>query len=276
MASAKDIVIKPISAKAATALVKRVHYSGKVVNNSTLHLGVFLNGKLEGAMSFGSPLDKRKVLPLVEGTAWTGMLELNRMAFSDILPRNSESRAMSVAFRMIRKHYPHIEWILSFSDGTQCGDGTIYRASGFVLTSIKKNNSIWRSPTGESFAETSLRPGIGGSAAIKKAETISRTTMTKGAHLAASGGKSSMRRFKDAGWNPIEGYQLRYIYFLNPEAKNRLTVPILPFSKIDEMGAGMYKGKPKRPTEATPGDQLGGGGATPTRTLQSKGGSCDG
>lgn len=79
MASAKDIVIKPISAKAANALVKRVHYSGKVVNNSILHLGVFLNDKLEGVMSFGSPMDKRKVLPLVGGTQWNGMLELNRM-----------------------------------------------------------------------------------------------------------------------------------------------------------------------------------------------------
>ena len=270
MVSAKDIIVKPITAQAANALVKRVHYSGKVVNNSTLHFGAYLNDKLEGVMSFGSPLDKRKVLPLVDGTQWNGMLELNRMAFSDRLPRNSESRCMAVAFRLIKKHYPHIEWILSFSDGTQCGDGTIYRASGFVLTSIKKNNSIWKAPTGETFAETSLRPGIGGSAAIKKAETISRTTMPKGAHLAASGGKSSMQRFKDAGWKPIEGYQLRYIYFLNESAKARLTVPIIPFSKIDEMGAGMYKGESiKRDTKATTGDQSVSGGAIPTITLHS-------
>ena len=269
MVSAKDIVVKPITSQAANALVKRVHYSGKVVNNSTLHLGAYLNDKLEGVMSFGSPLDKRKVLPLVEGTSWNGMLELNRMAFSDRLPKNSESRCLAVAFRLIKKHYPHIDWILSFSDGTQCGDGTIYRASGFVLTQIKKNNSIWRAPTGESFAETSLRPGIGGSTAIKKAETISRTTMTKGAHLAASGGKSSMQRFKDVGWKPIEGYQLRYIYFLNPEAKKRLTVPVLPFSKIDEVGARMYKGVSyARTKQANLSDQLERGGVTPTCTLQ--------
>ena len=150
MVSAKDIIIKPISAKAANALVKRVHYSGKVVNNSILHFGAFLNGKLEGAMSFGSPMDKRKVLPLVEGTEWNNMLELNRMAFSDRLPRNSESRAMAVAFRLIKKHYPHIEWIISFADGSQCGDGAIYRASGFVLTQIKENSQIRVNPkTGE-------------------------------------------------------------------------------------------------------------------------------
>jgi hypothetical protein len=44
MATAKDIHIAPISAKDAAALVKRVHYSGKVVQNSQLHLGVFLDG----------------------------------------------------------------------------------------------------------------------------------------------------------------------------------------------------------------------------------------
>ena len=138
MASAKDLVVKPIGSKDAAELVRRIHYSGKVTQNSQLHLGVFLDGRLEGAMQFGPSMDKRKMLGLVPGTGWNGFLELNRMAFSDRLPRNSESRALGVAFRMIRKHYQHIEWIVSFSDATQCGDGTIYRASGFVLTGIKR------------------------------------------------------------------------------------------------------------------------------------------
>ena len=233
MVSAKDIVVKPITAQAANALVKRVHYSGKVVNNSTLHFGAYLNDKLEGAMSFGSPLDKRKVLPLVEGTQWNGMLELNRMAFSDLLPRNSESRAMAVAFRLIKKHYPHIEWILSFSDATQCGDGTIYRASGFVLTGLKKNGQIWESPNGERYSRTSLTDGRS-----KQVQAKARATVGGGNF----GGGASMRPYIEAGWKPLEGYQLRYIYFLNESAKARLTVPIIPFSKIDEMGASMYKG----------------------------------
>ena len=232
MVSAKDIIVKPITAQAANALVKRVHYSGKVVNNSTLHFGAYLNDKLEGVMSFGSPLDKRKVLPLVSGTTWTGMLELNRMAFSDRLPRNSESRCMAVAFRLIKKHYPHIEWVLSFSDGCQCGDGTIYRASGFVLTQIKKNTQVWQSPQGKRFSRTSLTDGRS-----KKVQSEAKSMLD-----GFFGGGASMKPYADAGWKPIEGYQLRYIYFLNPAARQRITVPILPFSKIDEMGASMYKG----------------------------------
>ena len=259
MVSAKDIVVKPITSQAANALVKRVHYSGKVVNNSTLHLGAYLNDKLEGVMSFGSPLDKRKVLPLVEGTSWNGMLELNRMAFSDRLPKNSESRCLAVAFRLIKKHYPHIDWILSFSDGTQCGDGTIYRASGFVLTQIKKNTQVWQSPQGKRFSRTSLTDGRS-----KKVQSEAKSMFD-----GFFGGGASMKPYADAGWKPIEGYQLRYIYFLNPEAKKRLTVPILPFSKIDEVGARMYKGVSYvRTKQANSSDQLERGGVTPTCTLQ--------
>ena len=238
MATAKDIVIKPISAQAANALVKRVHYSGKVVNNSQLHFGAFLNGRLEGAMSFGPPINKKGTIGVVRDTKWSGMIELNRMAFSDVLPKNSESRAMAVAFRLIKKHYPHIEWIVSFSDATQCGDGAIYRASGFVLTDIRESDAL------------RINPATGQVMHVIQAH-----------HLMLS------KEFRT--WEATKGYQLRYIYFLNPDARKRLTVPILPFSKIDEMGAGMYKGIPKRVTKANSGDQLESGGAIPTHTLQS-------
>ena len=102
-------------------------------------------------MSFGSPLDKRKVLPLVEGTSWNGMFELNRMAFSDRLPKIAKAVALAVAFRLI-KNITHILTGFYFSGWNQCGDGTIYRASGFYLTGIKEKTS-WKAPSGESFHE---------------------------------------------------------------------------------------------------------------------------
>lgn len=245
MATAKDIHVAPISQKDAATLVKRVHYSGKIVNNSQLHFGVFLNNKLEGVMSFGASLDKRKTQKLVTETAWNDFLELNRMAFSEALPRNSESRALSIAFKLIKKHYPHIEWIISFADGTQCGDGTIYRASGFVLTGIKKNTAIIKLEDGTIAADV---------------------TFSKSHHILKTGGKAS----RPKGSELLKGFQIRYVYFLNPNAKERLTVPILPFSKIDEMGASMYKGVSiKRVTKASFGDQSERGGAVPTDTLQS-------
>lgn len=252
MASAKDIIVKPISAKDANAVVKRVHYSGKVVMGSQLHFGVFLDGRLEGAMQFGPSLDKRNTVGLVEGTGWNAFIELNRMAFSDRLPRNSESRALGVAFRMMKKKYPHLEWIISFSDGTQCGDGTIYRASGFVLTGIKKNKTIWVFPDGEKVADLS----------IKQASDWQKKKFGRIIH-----GTAALHEAKKMGAVPLPGFQLRYVYFLNPKARQRLTVPILPFSKIEEMGAGMYRGQAsgKDQASAHPAEL---GGETPTPTLQ--------
>lgn len=217
MVSPKDIIIKPISASDGNKICKRYHYSGKVVPNSQIHLGVFLNGICEGVMQFGPSMDKRRVIGFVEGTKWNGFLELNRMAFSDRLPRNSESRALSIAFKLIKKHYPFVEWILSYSDGTQSGDGTIYRASGFSLIGIKKNNNIIE---------------------LENGEIACKITYTKSKNILRTGKAAPPKTAR-----ALEGHQLRYIYFLNPQAKQRLTVPILPFSKIDEMGARMYLGK---------------------------------
>lgn len=199
--SAKDIHVAPIAPADANRLVRRLHYSGKVVPNSQLHFGVFLGGKLEGVMQYGPSMRKDLLRPLVAGTAWNGFLELNRLAFSDALPRNSESRALAVSMKLIRKHYPHISWAVSFADATQCGDGTIYRAAGFVLTQIKRNTQLRLDPaTGEL--------------------TQSMTAF----HAGKSGDFHT--------WEPIPGYQFRYIYFLDPTARQRLTVPEIPFSDI--------------------------------------------
>lgn len=261
---AKAIEVRPISSKDANAVMRRLHYSGKVVSNSQLHLGVLLRGKLEGAMQFGPSLDKRKMLGLVEGTRWDGFLELNRMAFSERLPRNSESRAIGVAMRLIRKHYPQVEWVISFADGTQCGDGTIYRASGFLLTGIKVSRDLARLPSGEVVHSMTLKS----SPLQPRAELGGRSFAD-----VSKGGASWSAYLKAAKAEVVPGFQLRYVYPLKPGVRERLTVPILPFSEIEKAGARMYRGQ--RPEEScaesiaadAPRDQQGEGGSTPTSAL---------
>ena len=136
--SVKDIYVTPIKSEIARNFVSKFHYSKKNVQNSQLHFGCFLNGFLGGVMSFGPCMDKKKMMGLVRGTKFNDFMELNRMAFSDLLPKNSESRCLSVALKLIKKNYPNIKWIISFADACQCGDGTIYRAAGFLLTGYKK------------------------------------------------------------------------------------------------------------------------------------------
>ena len=218
MGRAKEILVKVIPSKVANEFVKLNHYSGKVVPNSTLHFGCFLDGKLHGVLSYGTSMDKRKILPLVENTGWNEMLELNRMAFDEYLPKYSESRCIAITIKLIKKNAPHIKWILSFSDANLCGDGTIYRASGFQLIGVSKNTSTYQLPNGEVVC-----------------------SLTSSAHRTKeSNGKSGTSWIKDNGGIKLDGFQIRYIYLLDKSCK--ITVPILPFSKIDELSAGMYKG----------------------------------
>lgn len=262
---AKDILIKPIPASEANDIVRKIHYSGKTVRNSQVHLGVFVGEHCGGALQFGPSLDKRRTMGLVRGTLWNEFIELNRMALADWLPKNSESRAIAVSMGILRKNYPWLKWVISFADGTQCGDGTIYRASGFVLTGIKRNTSIWEAPSGEVFTDIGVRTGSKQKEAAQA--IISKTTVPKGGHVLNSGA-ASMRAYRDAGFKPKVGFQLRYVYFLHPAERKNLAVAELPFDKIKEAGASMYRGKRVKHCDDAPANQAGEGGSIPTDALQ--------
>tara|TARA_R110002124_G_scaffold185311_1_gene352757 strand:+ start:774 stop:1445 length:672 start_codon:yes stop_codon:yes gene_type:complete len=210
MGRAKEIIVKVIQSKVANEFVKKHHYSNSYVQNSVLHFGCFLDNKLHGVLQYGNSIDKRNCIGFVDtglsiNEGWNSFLELNRMAFDDYLPKYSESRCIAISVRLIKKNAPHIKWLLSYADGTQCGDGTIYRASGFELCGINKNSTIYELKDGSSKA------------------------------------KHGTSKVNFEGAKKKEGHQLRYIYLIDKTCK--LTVPVLPFSKIDELGAGMYKGE---------------------------------
>lgn len=232
MGKAKDIILRPIPTGEMNPYMRRWHYSGRVDTRTQLSIGVFYDGNLEGGLQFGPSLDKRKSIGLVSGTKWHEYLDLHRLAFTDALPRNSESRAISIAMKLLRKYAPHVKWILSYADAAQCGDGTIYRASGFILTGITENKSMYRMPDGVVLCKIVFEPGF--------------QPNGKGGNLKARYGKEGSetagRFLKRIGAWPLPGFQLRYIYFLDPSYRERLTVPELPYSAIDEAGARMYKG----------------------------------
>lgn len=234
MGRVKEIVVKVIPSKIAIPFVKKHHYSGKVVNNSNLHFGCFLDGQLHGVMSYGPSLDKAKMLGLVEGTKWNEFLELNRMAFDDYLPKNSESYCISKSLMLIKRNAPQIKWVVSFADGCSCGDGTIYRASNFVLTAIKENYNLVLLPNGEKIHKMTLESN----------PTTPRKELGGRTYYDITGGHFNFKKYVEyVNGEILKGYQLRYVYFIDKTYKDKLTVPIIPFNKIDEVGAGMYKGE---------------------------------
>lgn len=234
MGRAKEIEVRVIPRDIANDFIKKHHYSGKVMQSSQVHFGCFLDGKLGGVMQFGSCIDRKKMQGLVKGSGWNEFVELNRMAFTDALPRNSESRCISIAIKLLKKNAPQIKWIISFADGCSCGDGTIYRASGFVLTDIKKNFNLVELPSGEKVHKMTLESN----------PTTPRRELGGKSYYEITGGKFDFKKYVEYVHGQIlTGFQLRYIYFIDKSCREKLTVPEIPFSKIDEVGAGMYKGE---------------------------------
>jgi len=214
--SARDIIIRPIDSKSSRRIVQRHHYSGKSTQNSQIHLGVFYKDKLEGALQFGPSIDKRRMAKNLN-VGFNEVIELNRMALSDACPKNSESRSLGVSLRLIKKKYPHIKIVVSFADACQCGDGTIYKASGFKLHSFKKNTSLLIGPSGDIVAKKSLDDKIDGK----------------------TGKYLSSIYIKEKGYKPLIGFQMKYLYFLDKKIEKNYK--FIPFTEIPN-NVKMYKG----------------------------------
>ena len=142
-----DYTIMEITPKQAKELVCEHHYSGKVVANSRLHLGVFkpnefFGEELVGVLQFGSPMNPNTTPQKICRNS-NNMLELNRMVMLPSEPRNSESKAISKAIKYIKTNYKDVDWLLSFSDGKENNVGYIYQASNWLYLGFMLSNSFY-------------------------------------------------------------------------------------------------------------------------------------
>ena len=137
--------VQEIDAKRAREIVKKYHYSGKVVSNSDIHLGVFKqDGLLVGCLQYGPPMNKNSTpKKIVEDSDGSDMRELNRMVMADSEPRNAESMAISLCMKWLKRNRRDIKWVLSFSDGKQGNVGYIYQATNWEYIGYLLSDSFY-------------------------------------------------------------------------------------------------------------------------------------
>lgn len=111
-----------ITWKAARRIIENHHYLGYAPKCMLVNLGVFVDSEIIGVMMFGHPIAR------LEDQEHT--LELTRMFLFDS-PKNSESRALSLAEKWIKKNKPHITRLIAYSDTDQGHSGTIYKAANW-------------------------------------------------------------------------------------------------------------------------------------------------
>ena len=197
--------VETLDRRVARGVIRDRHYSRSVVNNSTLHLGVFQRHELVGVLQYGYALNPRSMDKVVAGTRVDEYLELNRMWLSDRAPRNSESRAIAYSIRLIRRFRPRVAWIQSFADG-RCGVGVVYQAAGFEF--LGSHTAVfWR--LDDEWYHNII------------ATAVTRGGGRRGVHLRANIHRASRHRIP----------QYRYIRFLKRYARRNLKLPLRPYPK---------------------------------------------
>lgn len=205
----RDFYVAQIPCRTAREIIVARHYSHRVVNNSYIHLGVFIDGAFIGVLQWGYALNPACAGKVVSGTVQGQYLELNRMWLDDDAPRNSESRAISYAVKYIRRACPSVAWLQSFADERCGGLGVVYQASNFLYVGFHYTD--FYELDGEMYHDMLLTCHLKGG--------------NRGKYLRDNIDRAVKHRFR----------QFRYIYFIKTDWRRKLQLKPQPYPKRQEL-----------------------------------------
>jgi len=187
-------------------VIVKNHYLHSLPGGTQLAFGVFLNGRLMGAVTLG--VGSFNAHSLVEGALAQDCLTLSRLWLSDELPKNSESKVISAVLRSLKKH-TDLKFVLTYADPAQGHVGVIYQATGWLYTGLSDSPPYYVLGGGKPRHSRSL---------------------------AHAYGTHSVGHFKRHGVEvklvPQEP-KYRYLYFLDRDWQERLRVTVLPYPKLE-------------------------------------------
>ena len=124
--------IKQIPYRTARRFIIAHHYLGYAPLGCEFPLGIFTDNTMIGVMMYGRPAaryeDNKKTL------------ELRRMVLFET-PKNSESKALSLAEKWIKQH-TNYERLIAYSDIEHGHIGTIYKAANWVCLGIASGGGL--------------------------------------------------------------------------------------------------------------------------------------
>jgi hypothetical protein len=120
-----EYVVRKIENSNTKELILNFHYARRMPSISFAY-GLFLNGELEGVVTFGQPASPRVCDGIAGKENARLVLELNRLVLRNNR-KNEASRLVGQALRMLPK--PKI--IISYADTAQKHLGVVYQATNF-------------------------------------------------------------------------------------------------------------------------------------------------
>lgn len=229
------------SYEAAKYACEHWHYSKCIPKSKLAKVGVWENGIFIGAVIFGVGANNNLGKPF--GIKQTECCELVRIALRE--HKSSVTRIVSIALKMVARAFPNLRLVVSFADTEQGHQGTIYVAGGWVFAgqSIPADEYI---VNGKRWHGRSLRN-------------------SKPSYLTTKQYAKSL----DSNAVVLKGSsKLRFLMGLGQKNKSLAELHRKPYPKSQARARSTDSGAPN--------DQLGGGGADPTRALISEGAENNG
>jgi hypothetical protein len=161
-------LVNEIGREEATPMIRQ-HYIGKWPGVVTLILGLWRDCFLAGVIVFALP--PPETAKRYGGFTW----EFARLWVDDLMPRNTESWFIGRALAHIRKHYPQVEYLVTYADPSVGHRGTIYKATNWIADGMTDDER--RSPrcdyevNGKRYSRASHVPN---GAAIKRVPRVSK------------------------------------------------------------------------------------------------------
>ncbi|MFC2066830.1 DNA methyltransferase [Chloroflexota bacterium] len=196
--------MQPISFVAAKKILVRHHYLHSFPGGTKLAFGTFAEGKLLGAITFGS--GPQNAYQLVASATPEDCLTLSRLWLSDELLPNSESRVIGICLRALKKH-TSVKFLISYADPSQGHLGTIYQATGWTYIGLSEAMPMF---------------------------DLGDKRLCHSRSLSHAYGSHSVKHFESCGVKikvVPQPRKHRYIYFLDRSCKERLTVSIRPYPR---------------------------------------------
>lgn len=208
--------LRPIDKFTSKSFVKKHHYSHSsnlcVVSYGIFHKteqdSKFFNekeSKLIGVVIYSQPAGRGAAESISESVKIDECLELIRLVILDGYGKNIESWFISQSFKLLKRDFPHIKVIISYSDTEQNHRGIIYQATNFLFTGLN--------------SDTNLMPNFSVSLSDNPYKWMhSRTVFsTYGSHNINHLKKKIGHTF----WRKKEAGKLRYIYIISNKKQKK-------------------------------------------------------
>ena len=124
------------------------HYSGVGFKKAILNLGIFRkeDNKMVGVLQWGCSFQENIRLDryVKETINKNEYLELNRFSMADSEGKNSESQAISLGIKWIKKNMPHIRLLVSYAGRKDGNYGYIYQATNWEYLGYFISEGFWQ------------------------------------------------------------------------------------------------------------------------------------